>query len=44
VVAVALLHGGTRASRHGLASGNSPTEAAARAALDAVIRTDAATA
>ncbi len=38
VVAVALLHGGTRASRHGLASGDSPTEAAARAALDAVGR------
>jgi hypothetical protein len=42
VVAVALLDGGTRASRHGLASGDSPTEAAARAALDAVTRIDSA--
>jgi hypothetical protein len=40
VVAVALHHVATRATRHGLASGASPIEAAARAALDAVERGD----
>ena len=38
VVAVALQHVGTRATRHGLAAGASPIEAAVRATLDAVAR------
>jgi hypothetical protein len=37
---VALHHVGTRATRHGLGSGASPIEAAARATLDAVARRD----
>jgi hypothetical protein len=40
VVAVSLLHAGTRESRHGLGSGASPIEGAARAALDAATRDD----
>ena len=40
VVAVSLLHAGTRASRHGLGAGTSPIEAAARATLDALTRPD----
>jgi hypothetical protein len=40
VVAVSLLHTGTRASRHGLGAGASPIEAAARATLDAAARDD----
>jgi hypothetical protein len=38
VVAVSLHHVATRATRHGLAAGASPIEAAARATLDAVAR------
>jgi hypothetical protein len=38
VVAVSLLHAGTRVSRHGLGAGASPIEAAARATLDALTR------
>ena len=40
VVAVALHEVETRATRHGLGSGGSPIEAAARAALDAAFRRD----
>jgi len=40
VVAVALHHFGSRVARHGLGSGASAIEAAARGALDAAIRSD----
>jgi hypothetical protein len=40
VVAVALHGGPGRAVRHGLGSGSSPIEGAARGALDAALRTD----
>lgn len=40
VVAVALQRGTERAVRHGLGSGSSPIEGAARAALDAALRDD----
>jgi len=40
VVAVSLLHAGTRAPRHGLGAGASPIEGAARATLDAATRAE----
>ncbi|MBM3671111.1 MAG: hypothetical protein FJW86_02820 [Actinobacteria bacterium] len=43
VVAVSLMHAGTRESSHGLGSGASPIEAAARATLDAASREDDST-